>query len=189
MTMEIGPQDSAQPQLSNPSSFRVATDSDTSGLDNSEAKIIGGSVGGVFFLSVLVATILFLHNRRAGRRVRELDKEAAVIHPFPPASLVSDSSRERDEPPSIPASNREVAEVSNYRVTEPTGGERSINLRLPETERRGGDPSHQDDNRPVDQASYRALQAQVQLLMQRLERVEAVEEAPPEYVSARRSSR
>ncbi|KAK1218232.1 hypothetical protein PQX77_019083 [Marasmius sp. AFHP31] len=175
--------------LSNLPSSTTATNFNTSASDSSRAKAIGGSVGGIAFLITLVITVVFLHKRR-DRRVQDSNRTARVIHPFLPATPVLKSSRERKAPLSIPATNRKVARLPNPRVTEPTAGELSIDLQQPGAERGGGETSiHVDDNRPVDQASYRAMQAQMQLLMQRVERMEAIEEAPPEYVSAYGSGR
>ncbi|KAK1226749.1 hypothetical protein PQX77_010259 [Marasmius sp. AFHP31] len=41
-----------------------------------------------------------------------------------------------------------------------------------------------DANGPVDQANYLAIQAQMRLLMRRMERMETAEQGPPEYASA-----
>ncbi|KAK1234632.1 hypothetical protein PQX77_002157 [Marasmius sp. AFHP31] len=178
------------PPPSLPASPPVATDSNTTSSSNSQAKVIGGSLGGGAFLVVLVVIFLFLRRRR-NQRVPDFDGTTAVIYPFPPQTRLSDVPREWIELPSTPASNfRKAVEVSDPRVAELVGGERSIDLQQPGTERGGDEIStHGDDNRPVDQASYRAMQAQIQLLMQRVERIEGTEEAPPEYVSAYGSSR
>ncbi|KAK1215089.1 hypothetical protein PQX77_022308, partial [Marasmius sp. AFHP31] len=110
------------------------------------------------------------------QRAQDFDRIAAVIHPFPPET----------ESSLTPASNfRKAVDVSNPRMTEPKAGKQSIDLQQPGTKYGVGETStHRDNNRPVDQASYQAMQAQIQLLMQKVERMEAVEEAPPEYVSA-----
>ncbi|KAK1234531.1 hypothetical protein PQX77_002265, partial [Marasmius sp. AFHP31] len=82
-------------------------------------------------------------------------------------------------------SNRKGAEGSN-RLLEHTNTNQSIGFRQPELELEKGPDgsSHEDPDRPVNRASYRAMQAQMRLLMQRVERIEATEQAPPEYVSA-----
>ncbi|KAK1234086.1 hypothetical protein PQX77_002719, partial [Marasmius sp. AFHP31] len=117
------------------------------------------------------------------QQLQDLHETAAVIHPFLHTTPVLESSREQKEPSSTPASNfRKAVEVSSPRVTGPAGGEQTIDPQQPNTERDGGERGETsnlgDDNR------YRTMQAQIQSLMQRMERVEAVEEAPPEYVSA-----
>ncbi|KAJ8089464.1 hypothetical protein PM082_014715 [Marasmius tenuissimus] len=168
----------------------IASSDDPSGSNNSQAKIMGGSIGGGGFLIILI--VIFLLRRRRSKQVRDrlqnFDKAAAVIHPFTPTTPVSNPPRERKEPPSVLTLSQKVAEGSNHRVTEPTTDEQSTNPRQSlieqEDDESGRTSTLADDNRPVDQASYRALQAQVRLLMQRVERVEGVEEAPPEYVSA-----
>ncbi|KAK1219012.1 hypothetical protein PQX77_018279 [Marasmius sp. AFHP31] len=113
---------------------------------------------------------------------------AAVIHPFPPTAPVLESSRKRKEPPSTPASrHRKAVEVYNLRVIEPAGSEQTIKPQQPDTE---PDSSESGETSTLgNDIRYRAMQAQIQSLMQRMERVEAVEEAPPEYVSAYGSSR
>ncbi|KAK1234280.1 hypothetical protein PQX77_002518, partial [Marasmius sp. AFHP31] len=83
----------------------------------------------------------------------------------------------------MPASNfRKAVEGSNPQITDPAGGEQTIEPQQPRSERddsqSGGTSTLGDDNR------YRAMEAQIQLLMQRVERIEGVEQAPPEYVSA-----
>ncbi|KAJ8089480.1 hypothetical protein PM082_014732 [Marasmius tenuissimus] len=171
----------------------IATDFKTSGSNNSQAKIIGGSIGGGGFLIALI--VIFLLRRQRSKQTRDqlqdFDKAAAVIHPFTPTAPVSSPPGERAEPSSMLASNRKFAQVPDRQVTESAEGQQSIDPRQPVTEDGGGESlTHRNDNGPVDwQASYRALQAQVQLLMRRMERVEAVEEAPPEYISAYGSSR
>ncbi|KAJ8089479.1 hypothetical protein PM082_014731 [Marasmius tenuissimus] len=128
-------------------------------------------------------------------RLQDSDKAAAVIDPFTPTTPVLNPPRERKESSPIPASSRKAVEGSNRRVTEPTRGEQSTDARQSHTEQDApGDESGQtstlvDNNLPVDQASYRAMQAQIQLLMQKVERMESVEEAPPEYISSYGSSR
>ncbi|KAL0057152.1 hypothetical protein AAF712_016215, partial [Marasmius tenuissimus] len=128
-------------------------------------------------------------------RLQVPDKTAAIIDPFTPTAPVLNSPRERKESSPIPVSNRKAVEGSNRRVTEPTGSGQFTDSRRSQTEQDApGDQSGQtstlvDDNRPVDQASYWAMQAQIQLLMQTVERMESVEEGPPEYVSAYGSSR
>ncbi|KAJ8089477.1 hypothetical protein PM082_014728 [Marasmius tenuissimus] len=165
----------------------IATDSNSSGSNNSQAKIIGGAIGGGGFLVLLIVIFLFRRRRskQARDRLQDSEKAAAVIDPFTPTTPVLNPPRERKESSPIPASNRKAVEGSNRQVTETTGGKQSTDPRQSETVHRGGESLTRGvDNRPVDRASYQALQAQVRLLMQRMERVEGVEEAPPEYVPA-----
>ncbi|KAJ8089489.1 hypothetical protein PM082_014742 [Marasmius tenuissimus] len=181
------------PTASKPPSPTIANDFNTSASNSSRAKIIGGAVGGGGFLVVLI--VIFLWRRQRSKQARDwrvqgVDQTAAVIDPFPSTTPVSNPLSERKETLLMPASDRKAVEGSDHLVVGPMGGEQSINPRQPETEHGGGESlTRGDDNRPVDQASYRALQAQVRLLMQRMERVEGVDEAPPEYVSAYGSSR
>ncbi|KAK1216441.1 hypothetical protein PQX77_020939 [Marasmius sp. AFHP31] len=148
--------------------FYSATDLNTPGPNDSRAKIVVGSVGGGGFLVVLVIVFLFFRRRR-DRRLRDLDKAAAIPDPFSPRTPQSGPSRKQKGRPS----ERYGAEGSDQQVIErTTGGNQSVG------------PPEFDDNSPVDQAIYRTMQAQIRLLMQRMERIEAVEEAPPEYVSA-----
>ncbi|KAJ8089486.1 hypothetical protein PM082_014738 [Marasmius tenuissimus] len=113
---------------------------------------------------------------------------AAVIHPFAPKAPVSaDSSHQQREPPFTLASRRKVVEGPGHRATGPTKGAQSINPQQPRTEQ---DSSKSGETSTLgDDSRYRAIQAQIRLLMQRVERIEGVEEAPPEYVSAYGSSR
>ncbi|KAJ8089469.1 hypothetical protein PM082_014720 [Marasmius tenuissimus] len=178
----------ANTSSSNPPSPTIATESNTSASNSSRAKIIGGLIGGGGFLIVLIV-IFLLRSRRskqAGNRLKYFGKAAAVIHSFPLTTPLSSPPRVQKESSPIPVSIRKVAQVSDHQVTESTRGEQFI-----DPQQHGGGESLicGDDNRPVDQASYWALQVQVQLLMQRMERVEGVEEGPPEYVSAYGSSR
>ncbi|KAJ8089491.1 hypothetical protein PM082_014745 [Marasmius tenuissimus] len=171
------------------------TDSNTSASNSFRAKIIGGAVGGGGFLIVLIVIFLFRRRRSKQARVRlqDPDKAAAVIDPFTPTTTVSNPPRERKELPSMPVLSRKAMEGSSRRVTEPTGGEQSTDPRQSHTEQEadesGQNPTLVHDNGPIDRASYRAMQAQVQLLMQKMERMESIEEGPPEYVSAYGSSR
>ncbi|KAJ8089493.1 hypothetical protein PM082_014748 [Marasmius tenuissimus] len=176
----------------------VVTSTGNSQTGNSRAEIIGGSVGGGVFLVVLVVIFFLLRRRRSKQekdgRVRDFDKATAIIHPFPPKTgPVSDSSHERKALPPIPASKRNMAEGCDHRVIEPLGGEQCVGSQQPHAERGGGGGGEYstdgDDNGPVDESRYRAMQAQIQLLMRRIERMEAEDEMPPEYVSANGSSR
>ncbi|KAJ8089487.1 hypothetical protein PM082_014739 [Marasmius tenuissimus] len=194
----VGPvTETTPPQMSSAASPPVVTDSNTSSSNtsgsntstsnSSQAKIIGGSIGGGGFLIVLIVLFLFRRRRSKQARVRLQDPDAAVIDPFTPTTTVSNPPREWKELPSIPVSSRKAMEGYSRRVTEPTTGEQSTNPQQPHTDRDGGEigvtSNLGDDNR------YQAMQAQIQMLMQRMERIEAVEEAPPEYVSAYGSSR
>ncbi|KAJ8089476.1 hypothetical protein PM082_014727 [Marasmius tenuissimus] len=182
---------------SNPPSPTIATELTTSTSNTSRAKIIGGSIGGAGFLAVLIVIFLFLRkfrrrrNKQARDRLQDFDPAAAVIHPFTPTTLVLNPLSERKEPSSMPASNRKAVEGSHHRVTETTGKESSDPRQShPEQNDESGQTSTLvDDNEPIDRASYRAMQAQMRLLMHKVERMEFVEEAPPEYVSAYGGSR
>ncbi|KAJ8089458.1 hypothetical protein PM082_014709 [Marasmius tenuissimus] len=172
------------PPMSSTSPPPAAIDFNTSGSKNPPAKIIGGSVGGGGLVVVLLVVIFLFLRRRRNQRLRDWDKAAAALRPFSPTAPVLDPPHERKETPSMPTTNQKVVQVSDHWVIEPTRGQPSIDSQQPDTERGGGETSnHGDDNRPVDQASYRAMQTQIQLLMQRMERMEAVDETPPEYVS------
>ncbi|KAL0058439.1 hypothetical protein AAF712_014883 [Marasmius tenuissimus] len=169
---------------SNPPSSTIATELNTSASHSPRVEIIGGSIGGGGFLIVLV---VIFRLRRQKNRLRDFDRAAAVIDPFTPTTPVSNPLPERKEPLSMPISNRKAVEGSDHSVVEPTAGEQSTDFQQPHTERDDGDSGETttlgDDNR------YRAVQAQIRLLMQRMERIEGVEEAPPEYVSAYGSGR
>ncbi|KAJ8089534.1 hypothetical protein PM082_014790 [Marasmius tenuissimus] len=178
---------------SNPPSTTIATELNTSASNSSRVKIIGGSIGGGGLLIVLTV-IFLLHRQRSGQRsgqardqLQDFNKVAAIIHPFSPKAPVPDYSREQKEPPSMPAWNRKVAQMSDHQVIGPTSGEQSIDPQQPQIE---PDGSESDETSTLgDDSRYRTMQAQIQLLMQRVDRMEAVEEAPPEYVSDYRSSR
>ncbi|KAJ8089635.1 hypothetical protein PM082_014895 [Marasmius tenuissimus] len=169
--------------------YLVATDS---GSNRSRAIIIGGSVGGGVFLVVLVIVFLILRRRRDRRR-RDLDKAVAVLDPFSPRTLDSaGASRKQKRASYTPPSERKVVEGSSHQAIEwNTQSEQFIGPQQPDTARDnvGVGTFREDDDGPVDQASYRTMQAQIRLLMQRMERMEAVEQAPPEYVSAYGSNR
>ncbi|KAK1233262.1 hypothetical protein PQX77_003584 [Marasmius sp. AFHP31] len=181
-----------------------ATDSNTSSSNSLRAKIIGSSVGGGTFLVILVVIFLFLRGRRTKQRrgkqqthkvmraitLFAIDQQlqssyetAAIIRPFSPTTPVLKSSREQKETLSTSASNlRKAVEVSNPRVAEPAGGEPTIDPQQPHT---GRDDSESGETLTLgDDNRYRAMQAQMQLLRQRVDRMEGAEEAPPDYVSA-----
>ncbi|KAJ8089618.1 hypothetical protein PM082_014876 [Marasmius tenuissimus] len=166
------------------------TDIDTSASNNAPQATVIGFVGGAvgFFAAILVGFILY--RKRGGRRLHDLHK-MAIPHPLspPPPPILGPYPTERlSTPTSI--SNRKGAKGSNRHLKHMETNQ-SIDFRQPELEQeRGPDgSSHEDPNRPVGQASYWAMQAQMRLLMQRIERIEAAEQAPPEYVSAYGSSR
>ncbi|KAK1224615.1 hypothetical protein PQX77_012475 [Marasmius sp. AFHP31] len=122
------------------------------------------------------------------QQLQDLYEPAAVIYPFPPTTPVLKSSRKRKESPLTPVPDfQRAVGVSNPGVTEPAGGGQTIDPQQPVTEREGVE--HGETSTLGDDNRYRAVQAQIQLLMQRMERMEAGEEAPPEYVSAYGSSR
>ncbi|KAK1224758.1 hypothetical protein PQX77_012324 [Marasmius sp. AFHP31] len=157
----------------------LASDSNTSGSNSLRAEIIGGQLGGGAFILVLVVIFLFLLRRRSkqsrgeqythkvthamtlfatDRQLQDSYRAAAVIHPFPPTAPVLESSPERKEPPSTAASNfPNTVEVSNPRMTEPAGGEQTIDPQQPDAEpdgREGGETSTLgNDNQ------YRTMQA------------------------------
>ncbi|KAJ8089474.1 hypothetical protein PM082_014725 [Marasmius tenuissimus] len=169
---------------SDPPSPTKATETNVSASNSSRAKILGGSIGGSRFLVVLV--VIFLLRRRL--RVRQIDYRILIeqrqsfilfhLKSLYQITLVSEKN---------PRLSRKVAQVSDHQVVGPMAGEQSINPEQPQTE---PESSESDETSTLgDNNRYRAMQAQIQLLMQRVERIEGVEEAPPEYVSTYGSGR
>ncbi|KAL0058440.1 hypothetical protein AAF712_014884 [Marasmius tenuissimus] len=100
------------------------------------------------------------------------------------------------EQPTMSSLNQKGAESSGDRIDiDRRKGRRNPQQLQTDSERDRGrfgtSHGHMDPNRPVEQASYWAMQAQIRLLMERMEmiEIEGLSEAPPEYASAYGSNR
>ncbi|KAJ8089614.1 hypothetical protein PM082_014872 [Marasmius tenuissimus] len=157
------------------------------GVNDSRAAVIGCAVGGVGFIIILTVFLLFRWKR--GQRLHELEDQI-IPRPLslPPPRL--DPYLKGKPPTPTPTSTQEGGEDSDRQI-EHTGGDQLLDSQESNFEPGGGvgGPSPEDRNGPINQVSYQAIQAQIRMLVQRMERMEAADEAPPEYVSAHGSNR
>ncbi|KAJ8089631.1 hypothetical protein PM082_014889 [Marasmius tenuissimus] len=162
-------------------------DTDASASNKSRGKIIGSVVGGIGSLAVLLVVFL-LFRRRKDPRQRDLD---GTNNMRAPSSLPRAVDPYLLKKPPMSSSNRKVIEMSCY-LLEYMSVDHFIDRRQhepepePEQTRREDGLPHDGINEPIDEARLSVVQAQIRVLMRRMERVETADlnEAPPEYVSA-----
>ncbi|KAK1227620.1 hypothetical protein PQX77_009376, partial [Marasmius sp. AFHP31] len=162
---------------------------DTSGATSSPrtTTIIGSVIGGVGTLAGLVIILLLV--RRKWRRELLEKVNTHLLSSLPPIEpyVIEKSPIRSSNQESIDSNlDEQGPEERERRVS----GDQSAEPRGPEAEFEedieNRELPHDEEVGRVDQARFSAMQTQIGLLMQRVERIEATEqsEAPPEYVSA-----
>ncbi|KAK1233416.1 hypothetical protein PQX77_003430 [Marasmius sp. AFHP31] len=150
---------------------------------NTRAYIIGGTIGSIGFLVGLVI-VFFLFRRKWQRGLSETPN---MEPPFPLPPVIEPYIVEK---PPIFSSGRKGIDL-NLEGREPEEqlgpGDQNSDYREPEED--SSEISELPRNEGIgatDQARFSAMQTQIRLLVERVERIEAADppEAPPEYVSA-----
>ncbi|KAK1231233.1 hypothetical protein PQX77_005658 [Marasmius sp. AFHP31] len=158
--------------------------SDNSESTTSHANIIGGAVGGGGAVVILLI-VLFLFRRKRNQQ-KPRDSEQATVYSHPPEPRVDPYLLEKSAT-SLISRGKGQGQTDQRTNTTRSDHYQSSDSRIPPSassrsysSRPAGPPVSEDGP-----SAFAAMQAQMRMMMQRLERIEAAEsEAPPDYVSS-----
>ncbi|KAJ8089610.1 hypothetical protein PM082_014868 [Marasmius tenuissimus] len=181
------------PPDSEPSPVPTATPPASTADSTHSASIIGGAVGGgggaVVFL--LFIAFLLLRRRKNQQKVQDLEQVTTTgphSHSQPPAPIIEPypmAERSPTSPVSTVKGQSPTTErcttSDHYKYSDP----RDPSSPSGESSSRRAESSVSGNEDRDGPSAYAAVQAQMRMMMQRLERIESADpEAPPDYVSS-----